>query len=182
MKNGLLISAVLTIVLVIFTGSCQSGTSETSDRTNAENETVSTINFNEDIGGEPWILDIEKATLTNENYRVANWTGNYLQLVFMSMKPGEVIDLEMHEGHDQFIRIEQGEARVLMGKTEDSLSFNEKVSDDWAILIPAGYWHSIENTGNTDLKLYTLYGPSEHKKGTINKTYEEAKEAHEYEH
>ena len=71
----------------------------------------------------------------------------------------------MQEGTDQFIRIEQGEARVLMGKTKDKLSFDEKVSADWAILIPADYWHSIENTGNTDLKLYTLYGPSGIQKG-----------------
>ena len=182
MKNNLFIFSVITIGLIIFFGSCQSGTSESPVKANTEKEPVSTINFNEDIGGEPWILNIEKATLTNDNYRVANWTGNYLQLVFMSLKPGEIIDLEMHEGHDQFIRIEQGEAHVKMGKMENDLSFDEKVSDDWAILIPAGYWHSIENTGNTYLKLYTLYGPPEHKKGTMNKTIEEAKEAHEYEH
>jgi mannose-6-phosphate isomerase-like protein (cupin superfamily) len=182
MKNGLFISTVITIVLVLFMGSCQSGASESSGRTNAEKEHVFTINFNEDTGGNPWILNIEDVTLTNENYRVANWTGNFLQLVFMSLKPGEMIDLEMHEGTDQFIRIEEGEARVLMGKTEDNLSFDKKVSDDWAVLIPAGYWHSIENTGNTDLKLYTLYGPPEHQKGTVNKTHEEAKEAHDHEH
>jgi mannose-6-phosphate isomerase-like protein (cupin superfamily) len=182
MKNGLFISAVITVILAIFTGSCQSGTRESPVKTNAEKEPLSTINFNEDMGGKPWVLNIEEATLTNENYRVANWTGNYLQLVFMSLKPGEMIDLEMHEGTDQFIRIEEGEARVLMGKTEGKLSFDEKVSADWAILIPSGYWHSIENTGNTDLKIYTLYGPPEHQKGTANKTYEEAKEAHENEH
>ena len=182
MKNGLFISTVITIVSVILIVSCQSGTSENSGRTNVEKEPVSTINLNEDMGGEPWVLNIEEATLNNENYRAANWTGNLLQLVFMSLNPGVMIDLEMHEGTDQFIRIEEGEARVLMGKTEDKLSFDEKVSADWAILIPAGYWHSIENTGNTDLKLYTLYGPPEHQKGTVNKTYEEAKEAHEYEH
>ena len=182
MKNDLFISAVITIVSVILTGSCQSGTSESAVKTNVEKEPVTTINLNEDMGGEPWVLNIEEATLTTENYRVANWTGNYLQLVFMSLKPGEMIDLEIHEGTDQFIRIEEGEARVLMGKTEDSLSFDKKVPADWAILIPAGYWHSIENTGNTDLKIYTLYAPPEHQKGTVNKTYQEAKEAHESEH
>jgi mannose-6-phosphate isomerase-like protein (cupin superfamily) len=143
---------------------------------------VSSISYNEDMGGEPWIVNIEEATITNENYRIANWTGKYLQLVIMSLKPGEIIDLEMHEGTDQFIRIEEGEARVLMGKTEDKLSFDEKVTADWAVLIPAGYWHKIENTGNTDLKIYTLYGPPEHRKGTVNKTHKEAKEAHEHEH
>ena len=182
MKNDLFISAVITIVSVILTVSCQSGTSESAVKTNTEKEPVSTIKINEDMGGEPWVLNIEEATLANENYRIANWTGSYMQLVFMSLKPGEIIDLEMHKGTDQFIRIEEGEARVLMGKTEGKLDFDEKVSDDWSVLIPAGYWHSIENTGTTDLKLYTLYGPPEHQKGTVNKTYEEAKEAHEHEH
>ncbi|MBN2214930.1 MAG: cupin domain-containing protein [Bacteroidales bacterium] len=182
MKNGLFISAVITIGIVIFTGSCKRGTGKSADMQHTDTDPESTIDFNEDKGGEPWILNIEEATLANDNYRVANWTGNYLQLVFMSLNPGEVIDLEMHEGHDQFIRIEQGEARVLMGKTGNDLSFDKTVSDDWAILIPAGYWHSIENTGNKELKIYTLYGPPEHRKGTAKKTYEEVMEAHEDEH
>ncbi len=100
----------------------------------------------------------------------------------MTLKPGEVIDLEMHEGHDQFIRIEAGEARVLMGKSADDLFFDKKVSDDWAVLVPAGYWHKIENAGTSDLKLYSLYGPPEHGKGTLHETCGEAEEAHHHEH
>jgi mannose-6-phosphate isomerase-like protein (cupin superfamily) len=174
MQKNYLLTFVFISGLAFLVGSCQSGTKEHS----AEGAGESSINYNEDLGGEPWVLDIEEATLGNENYRSANWTGKYMQLVFMTLKPGEVIDLEIHSGHDQFIRIEEGEARVQMGKTEDNLSFDKKVSDDWAILIPAGYWHTVENTGKSALKLYTLYGPAEHEKGTINKTYEEAKEAH----
>jgi mannose-6-phosphate isomerase-like protein (cupin superfamily) len=174
MQKNYLLTFVFILGVAFLVGSCQSGTKEHS----AESAEQSSINYNEDLGGEPWVLDIEEATLGNENYRAANWTGKYMQLVFMTLKPGEVIDLEIHSGHDQFIRIEEGEARVQMGKTEDNLSFDKKVSDDWAILIPAGYWHTVENTGKSALKLYTLYGPAEHEKGTINKTYEEAKEAH----
>ena len=60
----------------------------------------------------------------------------------------------------------------------DDLSFDKEVSDDWSILVPAGYWHKVENIGTTELKVYTLYGTHEHAKGTLHKTYEEAAEAH----
>ncbi len=127
----------------------------------------------EDMGRQPWVLDIERETIENLNYREAKWTGEYLQMVFMSLKPGEVIDLEVHEDHDQFIRIEQGEAHVRMGETRESLLYDEMVYDDWAVFIPAGYWHQVRNTGDTDLKLYTIYAPSEHPSGIIHETYED---------
>ena len=127
-------------------------------------------------------MDIEEGTLGNDNYRAANWTGSNIQLVFMSLKPGEVIDLEVHDDHDQFFRIEQGEARILMGKTRDDLSYDKRVSDDWSVLVPAGYWHKVENVGTNDLKLYTIYGPPEHQKGTVHKTYNDAEKAHHHEH
>jgi mannose-6-phosphate isomerase-like protein (cupin superfamily) len=178
MKKQILYPVLIAFLILNF--SCQRGTTDSAGRTNTN--AASTINFNEDAGGTPWVVNVEEATLSNDNYRVANWTGEYLQLVFMSLKPGEIIDLENHQNHDQFIRIEQGEARVLMGETEDNLNFDKTVSDDWAILIPAGYWHKIENTGSTDLNLYTLYGPSEHPKGTIKKTYKEATDSHDHAH
>jgi len=178
MKNRILFLAIMMTGIMFIISSCRSGTGESTEVKISGEMPVSSINYNEDLGGEPWVLDIEEATLGNDNYRSATWTGKYLQLVFMTLKPGEVIDLEMHDGHDQFIRIEEGEARVLMGKTEDDLSFDKKVSDDWSILIPAGYWHKVENIGSTSLKLYTLYGPPEHQKGTMHKTYKEAVEAH----
>jgi mannose-6-phosphate isomerase-like protein (cupin superfamily) len=131
---------------------------------------------NGDMGKSPWVINIEEATVLNNNYRNAKWTGEYMQMVLMSLKPGEIIDLEVHEDHDQFIRIEQGEARILMGKTEDELYYDKKISDDWAAFIPAGYWHKVENTGKSELKLYTIYSPSEHPAGTVRKTYQEARD------
>jgi mannose-6-phosphate isomerase-like protein (cupin superfamily) len=172
MKKNFYLFTTMLIILAFLTVTCQSNPGERAESRKTD------IDYSRDLGEEPWVLDIEEATLGNENYRVANWTGKYIQLVFMTLKPGEVIDLEIHSEHDQFIRIEQGKARVQMGITEDNLNFNEEVSDDWAILIPAGYWHRVENTGRSDLKLYTLYGPPEHEKGTTHKTYEIAKDAH----
>jgi mannose-6-phosphate isomerase-like protein (cupin superfamily) len=61
-----------------------------------------------------------------------------------------------------------------MGKSADELTFDEDVSDDWAIFIPAGYWHEVSNTGTDILQLYTIYAPSEHPAGTIHGTYEDA--------
>lgn len=133
----------------------------------------------EDMGKKPFVLDIDKATVANKNFREVKWTGANLQMVLMSVKPGDEIDLEMHPNVDQFLRIEQGQAQVLMGKTKQDLSFNKTASAHWAILIPAGYYHNIKNTGKTDLKLYSIYAPANHPAGTIHKTHEEAKKAHE---
>lgn len=131
-----------------------------------------------DMGKKPWVLDIEQATLNNPNYRHAQWTGEHMQMVLMSLKPGEEIDLELHGDVDQFLRIEQGQAQVRMGKSKDDMSFDKNVSANWAIFIPSGYWHHIKNTGNKELKLYTIYAPAQHPAGTVKKTYEEAKEHH----
>lgn len=128
----------------------------------------------EEMGKKPWVFDIEKETLENPHYRAVKWTGKYMQLVFMSLEPGEIIDLEIHEDHDQFIRIEKGKARILMGKTEDALTFDEEAVDDFAVLVPAGYWHEVRNIGDSALKLYTLYAPPEHAPGLIHERYDEA--------
>ncbi len=128
----------------------------------------------EDMGGNPWVLDIETATVANRNYRIARWSGEYMQMVLMSLQPGEAIDLEIHEDHDQFMRIEQGQAQILMGETEDEPTFDENVTAGWAVFIPAGYWHEVRNFGDDVLKLYTIYAPSEHPEGTVHPSYDEA--------
>ncbi|MFO8128410.1 MAG: cupin domain-containing protein [Bacteroidales bacterium] len=151
-----------------------------AEETETENS-EKTETTQEDMGQKPWVLDIEKATVDNHYYREAKWTGDYMQMVLMSLKPGEVIALEMHDDIDQFIRIELGEARVMMGKTKESLLFDETVSDDWAIFIPAGYWHKLKNIGDADLKVYTIYAPAEHPSGIRHETYEEA-DSQEHEH
>ena len=88
----------------------------------------------------------------------------------MSLKPGEDIGLEIHPNVDQFLRIEQGQGFVQMGKSKNNLTFNRKVYDDDAIFIPAGTWHDVTNTGTTPLKLYSIYAPPNHPFGTVHVT------------
>jgi mannose-6-phosphate isomerase-like protein (cupin superfamily) len=133
-----------------------------------------------DYGKQPWTVDVEKLTLDNHNFRTTKWTGKNLQLTVMAIPPEGEIGLEVHPEGDQFIRIESGTGRILMGDAKDKLTFDKPVSDDWAILIPAGQWHNVINTGDKPLKIYVLYAPPEHAAGTIHKTYEESEADHHH--
>ena len=132
-----------------------------------------------DYGPEPFVINIEEATTQNNTYRTALWTGSNLQVTLMSIKVGEDIGLEVHPIGDQFIRIEEGKGLVKMGDTKDNLDFQKKVYDDYAIMIPAGKWHNIINTGDKPLKLYAIYAPPEHPYGTVHETKEIAEAAEE---
>jgi mannose-6-phosphate isomerase-like protein (cupin superfamily) len=115
-----------------------------------------------------YYTNIEKDTLENKNFRKVLYTGAYLQLVLMSLKPGEDIGIEVH-GVDQFFRFEKGEGKVLVGKKW------YKVKDGDVVVVPAGIVHNVINTSKTeDLKLYTIYAPPHHKDKIIRKTKEEA--------
>ena len=134
-----------------------------------------------DHGPAPYVVDIEDATLSNTNYRTTLWTGVGLQVTVMSIAPGEDIGLEMHDDVDQFLRVEQGIARVQMGSAENDLDFDVEVEDDWAIFVPRGKWHNVTNVGTTALKVYSIYSPPEHKHGTVHVTKAES-DAEEHHH
>lgn len=123
-----------------------------------------------DYGPNPFVVDISKATLHNNTFRTALWTGSHLQLTLMSIPVGEDIGLEVHPNVDQFLRVEEGHGVVQMGDSKDNLYFRQPVFDDFAILIPAGKWHNITNTGNKPLKLYSIYAPPNHPWGTVHPT------------
>ena len=123
-----------------------------------------------DFGPYPFVTDIPKATLANDYYRSALWTGQYLQTTLMSIPVGEDIGLEIHTDTDQFLRIEQGSGLVQMGNSRDNLYYAQQVFDDFAVFVPAGTWHNITNTGNVPLKLYSIYAPPHHPHGTIHQT------------
>ena len=134
-----------------------------------------------DYGAEPTALNIDAYTMSNDNFRTALWTGTKLQVTLMTIPVGGDIGLELHTDVDQFLRIEDGTAKVLMGDTEESLTFTQTVGKDYAIFVPAGKWHNLINIGNKPLKLYSIYSPVEHPHGTVHQTQEEAEEA-EHQH
>ncbi len=127
-----------------------------------------------DYGPAPFVVDIERATKQNNTFRTALWTGRHLQVTLMSIQVGEEIGAESHPNLDQFIRIEQGQGRAVMGYSRDAMNAQTNVSDDDAIIIPAGTWHNLINTGNIPLKLYSIYAPPQHPKGTVHKTKADA--------
>ena len=124
-----------------------------------------------------WVGDIEQATIQNETFRTVLWTGDHSQLTVMSIPPGEDIGKEVHPDHDQFLRIEQGSARVELGPSENEVELTQDVGADWAIVVPAGVWHNVINTGEGDLKVYSIYSPAEHPPNTVHATKAEAEAA-----
>jgi mannose-6-phosphate isomerase-like protein (cupin superfamily) len=116
-----------------------------------------------------FIANIEEKTLQNGNFREVLYTGQHSQLVVMALQPNEEIGMEIHEIVDQFIRVESGEGKAIIGGEEHPLS------DGWAVVVPAGEQHNIINTSSEkQLKLYTIYSPAHHKDKTVHKTKQEA--------
>lgn len=125
-----------------------------------------------DYGPEPFVINIDRATIQNQNYRTALWTGNYLQTTLMSVL--DEIGLEVHPDTDQFIKVEEGCGLVMMGKNKDNLNYQARVNAGYAVFVPAGTWHNMINQGNRPLKLYTIYAPPHHPHGTVQRTKAEA--------
>lgn len=126
-----------------------------------------------DNGPAPFVDNIEMFTLENENYRTTLWTGSNLQVTLMAIIPGHDIGMEVHMDHDQFLRIEQGQATVHMGPDENNLQTWQANAND-AVIVPAGTWHNLVNSGEEMLKIYSIYAPPEHPHGTVHATKEDA--------
>jgi|SRR3990167_5826072 len=120
-----------------------------------------------------YTVDLEAATLANENFRHVLYTTKHSQLVLMSLAAGEDIGEEVHE-LDQFIRVEAGQGKAVLNGVAYALS------DGRAVVVPAGLRHNIINTSNEPLKLYTLYSPPEHQDGVVRATKKEALASEEH--
>ena len=123
-----------------------------------------------------YVDNIAVATIANEDFRRVIYTARHLQLVLMTLPPGCDIGEEVHEDRDQFFRFEEGEGELRI----DGVA--HQIEDDFAIIVPAGARHNVINTGDEPLKLYTLYGPPEHRDGVIHKTKEQAERDHDNDH
>ncbi len=116
--------------------------------------------------------DIEKATTDNTDFRRVLYTGHTMQLVLMTLQPGDEIGSEVHDGIDQFFRFEEGSGVVDIDGKENP------VEDGSGVIVPAGARHNVRNTGSVPLKLYSLYGPPEHRDGITQATKAEADARH----
>lgn len=116
--------------------------------------------------------NIERQTIENQDFRRVLYTGQNLQLVLMTLQPGDEIGEEVHEDRDQFFRVEEGSGVVDIDGREN------RVEDDFAVIVPAGARHNVRNTSNAPLRLYTIYGPPEHLDAIVQSTKEEADRRH----
>jgi mannose-6-phosphate isomerase-like protein (cupin superfamily) len=121
-----------------------------------------------------FVGNIEELTEQNNDFRRVLYTGHRLQLVLMAIAPGDEIGEEVHDDIDQFFRIETGAGEVWI---DDVCT---KVSADDGIIVPQGAKHNVVNTGDEPLRLYTIYGPPEHRAGTVHPTCADASAAHEH--
>lgn len=113
--------------------------------------------------------NIEETTIENENFRTVLYTDPRLQLVVMSLKPGEEIGMEVHNELDQFVRVEKGEGKAVLDGKEFALG------DGSVVIVPKGTNHNIVNTSDSmPLKLYTIYSPPEHAEGVVHATKADA--------
>lgn len=125
-------------------------------------------NSSTDDAKKGFVADIEELTTGNINFRQVLYTGEHLQLVLMSLEPGGEIGEEVHSEIDQFIRVEQGRGQAIINGARHDLE------DDDAVVVPAGARHNVVNTGGGPLRLYTVYGPPEHRDGVVRATRAEA--------
>lgn len=132
----------------------------------------------QDYGNFPFTINIRQAAKQNNTFRTALWTGDHLQVTLMSIDVGDDVGLEVHHDVDQFLYVEEGYGLVQMGANKNQLDFVSNVMNGSAIMVPAGTWHNLINAGNTPLKMYTIYAPAEHPKGTIHQTKADDNEPH----
>jgi mannose-6-phosphate isomerase-like protein (cupin superfamily) len=111
-----------------------------------------------------FVADIEGRTEDNHDFRRVLYTGLHMQLVVMSLLPGEEIGEEVHEHADEFVRVEDGRGEICID------GHVSPIESDVAVLVPAGTRHNVRNVGRRPLKLYTLSAPPEHPDGTVHRT------------
>jgi mannose-6-phosphate isomerase-like protein (cupin superfamily) len=121
-----------------------------------------------------YVDNIEAVTEANEDFRRVLYTGHNLQLVVMTIQPGDEIGAEVHDDRDQFFRIEAGTGEIWIDGVV------HQVKEDDGVIVPQGAEHNVKATGSEPLKLYTIYGPPEHIDGTVHKTSADAESEHEH--
>ena len=132
-----------------------------------------------DYGNMPIVFNLGEFVKANKNFRTAVWTGQHLQVTLMHIEKGGEVGLEQHKHLDQLLHVVSGKGRAMMGDSKDNLDFVVDVTRGSAIIVPAGEWHNLKNTGNEPLKLYSIYSPPQHPYGTVHVTKADSDAEHE---
>lgn len=122
-----------------------------------------------DYGMNPYVTNIEQRTIQNRNFRMAVWTGCYLQMTVMSIPVCDETGTEIHRDMDQYIRVEQGNAVVKVGRCRKCLDLQESMCRGDAVFVPSGNWHNIINIGKIPLKISVIYAPPHYRRGTTDR-------------
>ncbi|TFD40854.1 cupin domain-containing protein [Cryobacterium sp. TMT2-10] len=120
-----------------------------------------------------FVQDIKDLAGQNSDFRRVLYTGSGLQLVVMSLKPGEDIGEEVHDDRDQFFLVEKGRGEIWID------GITTEIRRSMGMVVPAGARHNVLNTGGKKLRLVTVYGPPQHADGTVHATREDAESAEE---
>ena len=161
---------LLSTLLAVTLAACNSG-SKDQTVTDDPSDTLTINATSKTTTMKGFKANIEKDALENDNFRKVLYTGSHLQLVLMSLNPGEEIGEETHLKSDQFFRFESGKGKCIVNGTEYEVGAGD------VIVVPSGAKHNVINTDTiNDLKLYTIYAAPNHKDGIVRATKKEAEE------
>ena len=110
---------------------------------------------------QPFKANLKQLAIENNDYRRVIFTSN-MQVVLMSLKVGDFIELEVHKENDQLFTICSGICKIVIGNKIFSIGEGE------SLIVPKNTYHYVTNQGNTPLKMYTIYSPWHHKPGTVH--------------
>ncbi|HEU5330118.1 MAG TPA: cupin domain-containing protein [Thermomicrobiales bacterium] len=112
--------------------------------------------------------DIAALARDNNDFRREVVTGAHSQVVLMSIPPGGEIGEEVHKDTDQTLVFVAGQGEATLDGARSPISANS------LYFVPAGARHNFVNTGQQQLKLFTIYAPAHHAPGTVHKTKADA--------
>ena len=113
--------------------------------------------------------DMVKLARDNSFFQKEVFLDKRVQVVLMSLEPGEEIGMETHRA-DQTTFFVAGKGQAIVDGAKQT------VSDNHMIVIPQGAEHNIVNTGDEALKLFSVYAPPAEPHGIAAKTKEDAEE------
>lgn len=120
-------------------------------------------------------VDVIALARQSDDFRKVVITGDKMQVVVMTIQPGEEIGAETHEGHDQVLFFVDGEGEAVLDGVTSTVSAGD------LSFVHAGVHHNFINTGSEPLRIVTAYAPPEHEPGTVHADKAEA-DAAEHDH